>query len=86
MDGIDNIPSEDEPIYITGAGTEDNGDETRALQMLRQDDGIYQTFVRLKANQPYVSWQMLVARNVITTPTKEAYYANETKEKNIRCR
>ena len=54
MDGIDNIPSEDEPIYITGAGTEDNGDETRALQMLRQDDGIYQTFVRLKANQPYV--------------------------------
>ena len=49
MDGIDDIPAEDEPVYITGLGTEDNGNETCAQQMLRQGEGIYQAFTELKA-------------------------------------
>ena len=36
MDGIDDMPSENEPVYITGVGTEDDGDEAEAQQMLRQ--------------------------------------------------
>nr|WP_287666472.1 SusE domain-containing protein [Bacteroides sp.] len=54
MDGIDDLPTETEPVYITGVGTEDNGDEAEAQQMLRQNDGIYQTFTQLKAEQPFV--------------------------------
>lgn len=54
MDGIDDIPAEKESVYITGAGTEDNGDETAALKMFRQKEGVYQTFTQLKANQPFV--------------------------------
>ena len=54
MDGIDDMPSENEPVYITGVGTEDDGDEAEAQQMLRQNEGIYQTFTQLKADQPFI--------------------------------
>ena len=54
MDGIDDMPAENDPVYITGVGTEDDGDEAEAQQMLRQNEGIYQTFTQLKANQPFV--------------------------------
>ena len=30
MDGIDDMPSENDPVYITGVGTEDDGDEAEA--------------------------------------------------------
>ncbi len=50
MDGIDDMPSENEPVYITGVGTEDDGDEAEAQQMLRQNEGIYQTFTQLDFN------------------------------------
>ena len=40
--------------YITGVGTEDDGDEAEAQQMLRQNEGIYQTFTQLKADQPFI--------------------------------
>ena len=35
-------------------GTEDDGDEAEAQQMLRQNEGIYQTFTQLKADQPFI--------------------------------
>ncbi len=42
------------PVYITGVGTEDDGDEAEAQQMLRQGrGGIYQTFTQFES-QPAV--------------------------------
>ncbi len=70
MDGIDDIPAEDEPVYITGLGTEDNGNETCAQQMLRQGEGIYQAFTELKAGQPFVFTSTV-------SGTKCWYYVNE---------
>lgn len=49
MDGIDDIPAEDEPVYITGTATEDGGYEADAQQMLYQGEGLYQTFTQLAA-------------------------------------
>lgn len=70
MDGIDDIPGEDEPVYITGLGTEDGGDRNAAQQMLRQGDGIYQSFTQLKAGLPFMF--------VSTVDGKECrYYVNE---------
>lgn len=54
MDGIDDVPSEEDSFYITGTATEDEGDDSVAPQMLRQGEGIYQCFTRLKADKPFL--------------------------------
>lgn len=54
MDGIDDIPTETDKLYITGTATESNGDETVAPEMFRQGEGVYQCFTRLKADKPFL--------------------------------
>lgn len=53
MDGIDNIPGEEDDVYITGEATEDLGVESKAQKMLRLENGTYQVFTRVQANKPF---------------------------------
>lgn len=54
MDGIDDIPGENDHLYITGLATEDNGDPSLALEMTQMGEGIYQVFTKLKKDKTYM--------------------------------
>lgn len=53
MDGIDNIPRMDDPVYITGEATEDGGDFSRAQKMQTLSNGKYEAYLRLRQGKTY---------------------------------
>lgn len=69
MDGIDNIPLDNDPVFITGQATEDEGDESSAMQMLFRGNGNYEVFTQLQADKPFVFMSMIDNQ-------KYYYYAN----------
>ncbi|MBD8387144.1 SusE domain-containing protein [Dysgonomonas sp. BGC7] len=54
MDGIDDIPTEEDHLLITGTATEDGGDISKAQEMSRIDDGIYQVYLKMKKDKTYL--------------------------------
>lgn len=69
MDGIDNVPSAKNAVFITGEGAEDGGNEDDALKMLFCNDGVYEIFTKISADEPFVFMTEI-------DNDKHYYYAN----------
>lgn len=54
LDGIDNIPSSADHVYITGAATEDKGDFTYAQEMIELAEGKYEAYLKLEQGENYI--------------------------------